>query len=231
MWWSFGRFLGKGNPAILFAVFLAVGIGIIAVPRQIGFYYGLLGDRHLRNLTHGADVREWEINKIRDSRLEELRFSDNPRAWVHLASAEMMLFDHSPSRTDLQWVLSAYTQSLVGAPSNSRAWYMVALIGQVIGQAPERTSQALAMSFKTAPLQPFQMIDRLELSMQIWDSLGPDMRARVRAQIKFACRQSAAQLADITDGQARSRKILLEVLSFFPELHAGCRVSPATPPK
>ena len=179
----------------------------LAVPRTIGAFQMLPGNRTILEIARGGDADRDSLEVLAASRRRAAGWLDSGRLWSDLAAAELLIAESGDAGADqdsIRRAASALRTSLRLAPASPHAWTRLAYAEMLLHDGPtDAAASALAMSMLTGRYEPDLMFARLELCFLAWPNFAIGDRELVLDQVALAWRKSPKRLLDAalaTDG-------------------------------
>lgn len=179
----------------------------LAVPRTIGAFQMLPGNRTILEIARGGDASRESLEVLAASRRRAADWLDSGRLWSDLAAAELLIAesgDAGADRDSIRRAAAALRTSLRLAPASPHAWTRLAYAEMLLHDGPtDAAASALAMSMLTGRYEPDLMFARLELGFLAWPNFAIADRELVLDQVALAWRKSPKRLLDAalaTDG-------------------------------
>jgi hypothetical protein len=177
----------------------------LAVPRTIGAFQMLPGNRTILEIARGGDADRESLEVLAASRRRAAGWLESGRLWSDLAAAELLIAESGdagadPGRADqdsIRRAAAALRTSLRLAPASPHAWTRLAYAEMLLHDGPtDAAAAALAMSMLTGRYEPDLMFARLELCFLAWPNFAVADRELVLDQVALAWRKSPKRLLD-----------------------------------
>lgn len=177
--------LSLGLPLVL--ALLVLGL---AVPRLLGAWAMLPGNPVYDAMRPGGSRPDFaDLRALMDSRIQALRWIDDPAAWAQLGAAQAALARRAGTRTPegLRFVLESiesHRASLALAPADPYAWLRLANMTARIEGYSENVAKFLKMSVLTGPNERAIVLHRTQLALYAWPRFDTAGRALFARQIE-----------------------------------------------
>lgn len=193
----------------------------MALPRTIGGFALLRGDRVYDAMQAGREVSVSDLERLVESREAALASRNDAALWSELGLATLALaraLDDQASRRDalLLTSIEAGRQSLRLNPADGYSWIRLAQ-ARIFETGPdEETVRALEMALRTAPYDRQIVFPKIELCLLLWSRLDDEMRALAQAQMHYALNRDEVRLVKLAK-RYLAAPIVRQALSSVPD--------------